>query len=122
MYCLACGASGETYMHGRHLPALGRRFWVALCLASIFGANMGDFFAHDLGLGHVRGLPFLAAAFAAVLVAERFDRLAHESYYWLAIIIVRTAATNLADFMAGDMRLPRLLVMAGLTALLPVVV
>lgn len=109
-------------MHGRHLPALGRRFWAALCLASIFGANMGDFFAHDLGLGHVRGLPFLAVAFAVVLVAERFDRLAHEGYYWLAIVIVRTAATNLADFMAGDMRLPRLLVMAGLTVLLAVVV
>ncbi len=109
-------------MHGRHLPALGRRFWVALCLASIFGANMGDFFAHDLGLGHVGGLPFLAAAFAVVLVVERFDRLAHEGHYWLAIIIVRTAATNLADFMAGDMRLPRLLVMAGLTTLLVVVV
>ena len=57
-------------------------------------------------------------AFAVVLVAERFDRRAHESYYWLAIIIVRTAATNLADFMAGDMRLPRLLVMAGLAVLL----
>ena len=49
-------------MHGRHLPALGRRFWGALCLASIFGANMGDFFAHDVGLGHVKGLPFLAIA------------------------------------------------------------
>jgi uncharacterized membrane-anchored protein len=59
---------------------LGRRFWGALCLASIFGANMGDFFAHDLGLGHVKGLPFLAVAFAAVLIAERFDRLAHEAY------------------------------------------
>src|SRR6185369_1166732 len=123
--CLARHAAlggREIYMHGRHLPALGRRFWAALCLASIFGANMGDFFAHDLGLGHVRGLPFLAVAFAVVLVAERFDRLAHEGYYWLAIIIVRTAATNLADFMAGDMRLPRLLVMAGLAILLAVVV
>ena len=30
---------------------LGARYWVALCLASIFGANMGDFFARDLGLG-----------------------------------------------------------------------
>lgn len=109
-------------MHGRHLPALGLRFWAALCLASIFGANVGDFFAHDLGLGHVRGLPFLAVAFAVVVVAERLDRLAHESYYWLAIIIVRTAATNLADFMAGDMKLPRLLVMAGLAVLLAVVV
>ena len=44
----------------QHLPILGPRFWAALCLASIFGANVGDFFAHDLGLGHLGGLPFLA--------------------------------------------------------------
>ena len=109
-------------MHGRHLPALGRRFWVALCLASIFGANMGDFVAHYLHLGHAGGLPFLAAAFALVLVAERFDHRAHEAWYWLAIVIVRTAATNLADFMADDLNLPRLWETVGLAVLLVVVV
>jgi len=109
-------------MHGRHLPALGPRFWTALCLASIFGANMGDFFAHDVGLGHIKGVPFLAVAFALVLIAERLDRAAHEAWYWIAIVIVRTAATNLADFMCGDMKLSRPLVMAGLAVLLAVVV
>lgn len=101
-----------------HLPTLGARYWTALCLASIFGANMGDFFAHNLGLGHVAGLPFLALALVIVLVGERFDRIAHQAYYWIAIIIVRTAATNFADFACGDMKLPRLLVMAGLAVLL----
>ena len=101
-----------------HLPTLGARYWTALCLASIFGANMGDFFAHDLGLGHVAGLPFLALALLIVVVSERFDRTVHQAYYWTAIIIVRTAATNFADFACGDMKLPRLLVMAGLAALL----
>jgi uncharacterized membrane-anchored protein len=79
---------------------------------------MGDFFAHNLGLGHVAGLPFLAIAFALVFVLERFDRTAHEAFYWLAIVVVRTAATNLADFFAGDLRLPRPWVMAGLAAVL----
>ncbi len=101
-----------------HLPTLGVRYWTALCIASIFGANMGDFFAHDLGLGHVTGLPFLALALLIVVVSERFDRTVHQAYYWTAIIIVRTAATNFADFACGDMKLPRLLVMAGLAALL----
>jgi uncharacterized membrane-anchored protein len=101
-----------------HLPALGARYWSALCLASIFGANMGDFFARNLGLGHVAGLPFLAVALAIVIVAERFDRIRHQSYYWIAIIIVRTAATNFADFAAGDLKLPRVWVMAALTVLL----
>jgi hypothetical protein len=27
-------------MHQKHLPALGARYWMALCLASIFGANI----------------------------------------------------------------------------------
>src|SRR4030088_841066 len=101
-----------------HLPMLGARYWAALCLASIFGANMGDFFARDVGLGHLAGLPFLALALAIVLVRERFDRSVHQIYYWTAIIIVRTAATNFADFACGDMKLPRLLVIAGLAALL----
>lgn len=55
-----------------HLPTLGARYWSALCLASIFGANMGDLFARNLGLGHVAGLPFLAVALAIVVVVERF--------------------------------------------------
>ena len=105
-------------MQPNHLPALGARYWSALCLASIFGANMGDLFARNLGLGHVAGLPFLAAALAIVISAEHFDRMRHQSYYWTAIIIVRTAATNFADFAAGDLKLPRIWVMAALTTIL----
>src|SRR6202035_3460634 len=101
-----------------HLPMLGTRYWSALCLASIFGANMGDFVARNLGLGHVAGLPYLALALAIVVASERFDRSAHQIYYWTAIIIVRTAATNFADFACGDMKLPRVLVIAGLAVFL----
>jgi uncharacterized membrane-anchored protein len=101
-----------------HLPTPGARYWAALCLASIFGANMGDFFARDVGLGHLAGLPFLALALAIVVVSERFDRSVHQVYYWTAIIIVRTGATNFADFACGDLKLPRPFVIAGLAAIL----
>jgi uncharacterized membrane-anchored protein len=101
-----------------HLPVLGPRYWTALCIASIFGANMGDFFAHNLHLGHVAGLPFLALALAAVIVVERFDRMRHQVHYWCAIIIVRTAATNFADFTAGDLKLPRLWIIMVLAIVL----
>ena len=102
-------------MHERHVPVLGLRYWIALCAASIFGANMGDYFAHDLGLGHVAGLPILAIAFALILVRSRFDHTVREGYYWAAIIVIRTAATNSADFAASDMRQPRSWVMVALT-------
>src|ERR1700730_6499213 len=101
-----------------HVPALGLRYWVALCVASIFGANSGDFFAHNVGLGHVAGLPFLAIALAAVLLVERIDHSIHQAYYWTAIVIVRTAATNFADFFSVDLRLAKIWVMLALTVLL----
>ena len=109
-------------MNERHLPLLNARFWAALCIASIFGANLGDFFAHNIGLGHLAGLPFLAAGFALILVAERYDRGVRELYYWLAIVVIRTAATNIGDLLAGDLKLPRPWVMAGLAVLLAIAV
>jgi uncharacterized membrane-anchored protein len=109
-------------MHDRHLPSLGPRFWVALCLASIFGANLGDSFAHILGLGHVKGLPFLGAALLFIVVAERFDQSAHEAWYWSAIVVVRTAATNIGDLLCGDLHIPRPIVMGGLALALAAVV
>lgn len=109
-------------MQSQHVPALGPQYWGALCIASVFGANMGDFFARNLGLGHVRGLPILAFMLAIIFLIERRDRLVHQAYYWLAIVVIRTGATNLADFAAGDLKLSKPAVMLGLTLLLITIV
>ncbi len=81
---------------------------------------MGDFFSRNLHLGHVRGLPFLAAAFAIVFLWGRWAKGATLAPYWLAIVIVRTAATNLADLATHDFRLAYAWVIAGLAGLLAV--
>ena len=90
----------------RSQPALGVRYWSALCLASIFGCNTGDVLAEDGGLGHWRGLPILAVAFALTLWGERRSRRPNQGWYWLAIVLVRTAATNIADLTVHDAQLP----------------
>jgi uncharacterized membrane-anchored protein len=105
-------------MQTMNVPALGWRYWVLISLASVFGANMGDFVSHVLGLGHARGLPVLAVVFGVVLLAERRARVGSEAYYWLAIVAVRTAATNLADLCTHDLRLGYEWVIAGLALLL----
>jgi uncharacterized membrane-anchored protein len=66
------------------------------------GANTGDFLSHNLHLGHWRGLAPLAVVFLLIVWAERRARIATEAYYWLAIIVLRTAATNLADLATHD--------------------
>ncbi len=103
-----------------HVPQAGPRYWVALSIASVFGANTGDFVAKYLHLGHAGGLLPLAAILAIILVAERRDTAVHQAYYWLAIIVIRTAATNLADFAASDLAINKLTLMLALAALLAV--
>jgi uncharacterized membrane-anchored protein len=79
---------------------------------------MGDFVAEYLRIGHVRGLPVLAVALLAILWAEPRDVRAHTTWYWLSIVTIRTAATNMADFLTVDIHLGQLWTIAGLAVLL----
>ena len=101
-----------------HVPSAGARYWVALSIASVFGANTGDFIAKYLHLGHAGGLPALAILLVLIFLFERRDSSPHQAYYWAAIIVVRTAATNLADFGASDLRLGHPWLIVALTILL----
>ena len=92
-------------MRLRNVPLTGPRYWTGISIASVFGANLGDFVSRDLHMGHASGLPILALALVAILVAERRSRTPSEVYYWLGIVVVRTAATNLADLATHDAQL-----------------
>src|SRR4029077_8446449 len=70
-------------------------------MASVFGTNTGDVFAFRSGLGILGGIPILAAVVAVAYFLERRDNSKHEAWYWLAIIVIRTGATNIADFVCG---------------------
>ena len=108
-------------MQVKNLPTIAARYWIAILAASMCGANTGDFISHNLHLGHTRGLLPLAALFALILWVEKRSMMASEAYYWLAIIVIRTAATNLADLATHDLKLGYGAVETGLAALLVVV-
>lgn len=81
----------------RCLPKINGVYWLCLALASLFGASLGDFVAAGLGLGHLKGLPFLAAGFVLVFLAERFLTYKSTLYFWAAMVISGAAATNVGD-------------------------
>jgi len=105
-------------MQSRNRPSIDAGYWAAISIASIFGANSGDFVSKILHMGHWRGLLPVALGLIAVLWLERRSKRATVAWYWLAIILVRTAATNLADLSTHDFRLGFGVVIAGLAALL----
>jgi uncharacterized membrane-anchored protein len=101
-----------------HNPGVNARYWTAIILASVFGTNLGDLYAHTSGLGIVAGLSVLAALAAVVFLIEYRDNRRHEAWYWLIIILIRTGATNIADYLAYRARVPDIPLTLGLVALL----
>ncbi|HEY4922695.1 MAG TPA: hypothetical protein VII40_21530, partial [Xanthobacteraceae bacterium] len=103
-------------MSPKNLPVINARYWTAILAASMCGANTGDFAARYLGLGHTRGLLPLGLIFLAIVWAERRSKVPTEAYYWLAIIVLRTGATNLADLGTHDLKLGYVPCMVALAA------
>ena len=92
-----------------HVPRIDARYWAGITMASVFGTNTGDWFAFRSGLGILGGIPILAAIIAVAFFLERRDTTRHEAWYWLAIILIRTGATNIADFACGSLGIDRVL-------------
>ena len=105
-------------MQLRHVPRINRRYWSGILFVSIFGTNLGDFYAHESGLGLGPGLLLLMAFFAVTVFAETKDRVSHEVYYWAALIMIRTGATNIADYLAFRVRIPAIPLAFGLAAIM----
>ncbi len=48
------GANVERSMKQIHMPRVDAQYWTATTLASVFGTNLGGFYAHESGLGRAR--------------------------------------------------------------------
>ena len=105
-------------MQIKNVPRIDAGYWIAILVASMCGANAGDYLARILGLGHANGLLPLALVFTAIVLAERWANVTTVLWYWLAIIVLRTGATNLADLATHDFKLNFQVVEAGLVVLL----
>jgi uncharacterized membrane-anchored protein len=81
----------------KSLPILNSNYWIALGAASIFGTNTGDFLSTYLKFGNASGLPYLAMVLGAIFLIERISPWKTAIFFWAAIIVIRTGATNIAD-------------------------
>lgn len=103
-------------MKVRNLPIIDGGYWAAILAASMCGANSGDLAAGPLALGHVNGLLPMAIIFLAILVIEKTSKWTTIAFYWGAIIVLRTMATNIADLMGHDLKMSYPAMQIGLIA------
>ena len=107
--------SAIQFMKNLHNPLINFRYWILISLASVFGTNTGDLavrlcklsgiFPPEglMGLKHAGPLPILIFLFGVLWLLEKKDDDKTELFFWSAILIIRTAATNIADIIAGDL-------------------
>jgi uncharacterized membrane-anchored protein len=104
-------------MRYANVPVVDARYWTGISLASVFGCNMGDFVSLYLHWGHWIGLFPLVIIFAALIAGERRSARATEVWYWAVVIVLRTAATNVADLATHTFGWPYPWVIAGLAVI-----
>jgi uncharacterized membrane-anchored protein len=79
-------------------------YWLAMLAASAFGTNVGDLWAEIVFPGPFTSLAsLLVVCVAAVWYHRRAPRT--EAGYWVAIVAMRAAATNLADIITHNLAL-----------------
>ncbi len=98
------------------MQVAGTRYWIALCLASLLGADLGDQVAHDLHMGHWLGVGPLAMLLAATIALHRRSAVATGAFFWMSVVLLRTVATNIADLLTHDLHLSQAPLIALLAA------
>lgn len=91
-------------MQRHNLPVVDFKYWLVILIASLTGTTFGDYLSSDLKLGYAGALIPLAVALAVILLCERRALLPNVGYYWAAIVITRTAATDLADLVTHQLK------------------
>lgn len=99
-------------------PFITPRYWGAMILASMCGANLGDFFPDILRMDRQVELVLLAALSAAILAIDKLLPRGSEFLYWLTIIVVRAAATAIADFSRAVLKVDAAIAGIALAAVL----
>jgi uncharacterized membrane-anchored protein len=80
-------------------------YWLAMLAASAFGTNVGDLWAEILFPGPFTSLASLLVICVAAVWYHRRASLRTEAGYWIAIVAMRAAATNLADIFTHNLAL-----------------
>ena len=95
-------------------------YWFAMLAASAFGTNVGDLWAEILFPGRSASLASLLCICVAAIWYHRRAAARTEAGYWVAIVAMRAAATNLADILTHDLALSYALasVLLGLLTLI----
>lgn len=80
-------------------------YWATILAACSIGETCADLVSHELGFGYVRASAMFIAAFLVLAAVERWIRIPDAARYWVAIALMSTTGTALADLFTRTLSL-----------------
>jgi hypothetical protein len=103
-------------------PSQGLLYWATILAACSIGETVADLVSHDLGLGYVRASSLFVGGFVLLALAQRRTAVPTAARYWIAIVLMSTTGTALADLFTRTLGLGYAGTSLALTALFLLVI
>ena len=72
-------------------------YWTAILFSNTLGTALGDFLAHDSGLGFVGGALLIGSLLAVVIAATFYTRISRVLLFWIAFVLTRPFGATMGD-------------------------
>ena len=102
------------FWHGGRAFEARPSYWFSMFAASALGTNLGDFWVDGLSLDRWTSFAWLAGVSLLAILADRVIAGRTDAGYWVGIVALRAAATNVADLLTHDWKLGYVAVSIGL--------
>ncbi len=72
-------------------------YWIAILFSNTLGTALGDFLAHNSGLGFAGGALLISCLLALTAAATYFTRISKTLLFWIAFVLTRPFGATMGD-------------------------
>lgn len=77
-------------------------YWLAILVSNTLGTALGDFLAHNSGLGFLGGATLVGGLIALTVVARYFTKISPIILFWVAFILTRPFGATIGDLLTKN--------------------
>lgn len=77
-------------------------YWLAILVSNTLGTALGDFLAHNSGLGFLGGATLVGGLIALTVVAKYFTKISPIILFWVAFILTRPFGATIGDLLTKN--------------------
>ena len=77
-------------------------YWLAILVSNTLGTALGDFLAHNSGLGFTGGALLVGMLIAITVVARYFTKISPIILFWVAFILTRPFGATIGDLLTKN--------------------